>query len=94
MTNNIYNSVTSMMEDMDLNRHWQGEIVEIDADTQEVRVTAKTDRDKHIVISVHMETDVGLVIFLDSRHGVSPMFAQMVLENLAIQIDPTYYDDE
>jgi hypothetical protein len=28
-----------------------------------------------------------------SRHGqMSPLFAQLVLENLAIQISPEYYD--
>jgi hypothetical protein len=89
--NNIHNALSNMLQDMDISDHYEGRIFEVN-DGYDVTISAKLNPSKYVMIRVQHRQHQRIEITI-SRHGqMSPLFAQLVLENLAIQISPEYYD--
>ena len=88
--NTIHNALSDMLQDMDIAEHYQGTVHEVNDTLSFATISAKIDPTKAVVISIELTNKVEVKI-LEHKH-MSPMFAQMVLENLAIQINPDSYD--
>jgi hypothetical protein len=86
---NIHNAVDDMIQDMDLEGHYKADIIE-DGNAHIVTVTACVNPRKQVAFGVGMENErVRVHIVYQSQ--MSPLFAQLILENLAIQLDPNYF---
>lgn len=88
--NNLHDAVSDMLQDMDIGDHYQGVIHEINDTLSFVTISAKINSTKFVVISVERINKVDVKIH-EYKH-ISPIFAQMILENLAVQINSDYYD--
>jgi hypothetical protein len=86
---NIHNAVDDMIQDMDLQGHYKGEIIE-DGNAYVVAVTACINPQKQVAFRVGLENDKVRVRIVHQSQ-ISPLFAQLILENLAIQLDPNYF---
>ena len=86
---NIHNAVDDMIQDMDLEGHYKGEIIE-DGNAYVVAVTACINPQKQVAFRVALENDK-VRIRIVHQSQISPLFAQLILENLAIQLDPNYF---
>jgi hypothetical protein len=85
---NIHNAVDDMIQDMDLEGHYKADIIE-DGNAHIVTVTACVNPRKQVVFRITHENKVRVDIVYQSQ--MSPLFAQLILENLAIQLDPDYF---
>lgn len=88
--NNLHNALSDMLQDMDIGDHYQSAVHEVNDTLSFATISAKINPNKFVVISVECIKKVEVKI-LEHKH-ISPMFAQLILENLAIQINPDYYD--
>jgi len=80
----LQNAVDDMIQDMDLGDHYQGRI-----ENDLITVFARINPQKQVVFRVIHENKVRVEIVRQSH--ISPLFAQLILENLAIQLDPNYF---
>ena len=86
---NIHNAVDDMLQDMDIRDHYRAEITE-DGNSHIVTMTAHVNPRKQVAFGVGMENErVRVHIVYQSQ--MSPLFAQLILENLAVQLDPDYF---
>lgn len=93
MSHNIHNALSSMLQDMDISEHYEGYIYAVNELSYDVTISAKLNPSKFVMIRVEYPKQVQRIEITISRHGqISPLFAQLMLENLAIQISPGYYD--
>ena len=86
---NIHNAVDDMIQDMDLEGHYKGEIIE-DGNAYVVAVTACVNPQKQVAFRVGLENE-RVRVRIVHQSQISPLFAQLILENLAIQLDPNYF---
>jgi hypothetical protein len=86
---NIHNAVDDMIQDMDLGGHYKADIIE-DGNAHTVAVTACVNPQKQVAFRVGLENDKVRVRIIHQSQ-ISPLFAQLILENLAIQLDPNYF---
>jgi hypothetical protein len=86
---NIHNAVDDMIQDMDLQGHYKGEIIE-DGNAYVVAVTACINPQKQVAFRVALENE-RVRVRIVHQSQISPLFAQLILENLAIQLDPNYF---
>ena len=86
---NIHNAVDDMIQDMDLEGHYKGEIIE-DGNAYVVAVTACVNPQKQVAFRVDLENE-RVRVRIVHQSQISPLFAQLILENLAIQLDPNYF---
>jgi hypothetical protein len=93
MNHNIHNALSDMLQDMDIAEHYEGHVYEVNDVSCDITISAKLNPSKFVIIHVeHPKQDHHIEITI-SRHGqMSPLFAQLILENLAIQISPNFYD--
>jgi hypothetical protein len=85
----IHNAVDDMLQDMDIGDHYRAQIIE-DGNAHIVTVTAIVNPQKQVAFQVGLENErVRVRIVYQSQ--MSPLFAQLILENLAIQLDPDYF---
>lgn len=89
--NNIHNALSNMLNDMDIAQHYDANVYSIDEEHHDVVVHARINPNKFVMICV-MISDNNLEVKMVDHSQISPMFAQMILENLAIQINPDYYN--
>lgn len=87
--NDIHNALTDMLNDMDIADFFEGTV---EQPTDTVYLVTVQGQNKYAVIQIEYlnnfsEIDAKIVEF---RH-MSPLFAQLLLENLVIQINPDYY---
>jgi len=74
---------------MDIGDHYRAQITE-DGNSYIVTVTGIVNPRKQVAFGVGMENErVRVDIVYQSQ--MSPLFAQLILENLAIQLDPDYF---
>ena len=85
----IHNAVDDMIQDMDLADHYRAQITE-EGNLHIVTVTAHVNPQKQVAFCVGMENERVRVHIVYQRQ-ISPLFAQLILENLAIQLDPNYF---
>jgi hypothetical protein len=100
----IDNAVTHTLEEMDLENYIESHVDEIIPERR-YRVTFQERRNgnKKMVVNVEYRVEVGdlasddwdeyvIVTILDSR-GISPTLAEMIWEQLAVNLDENYFDD-
>jgi transketolase C-terminal domain/subunit len=85
----IHNAVDDMIQDMDLGGHYKADIIE-DGNAHIVAVSACVNPQKQVAFRVGLENDKVRVRIVHQSQ-ISPLFAQLILENLAIQLDPNYF---
>jgi hypothetical protein len=85
----IHNAVDDMIQDMDLGGHYKADIIE-DGNAHTVAVTACVNPQKQVAFRVCMENE-RVRVRIVHQSQMSPLFAQLILENLAIQLDPHYF---
>ena len=86
---NIHNAVDDIIQDMDLGGHYKAEVIE-DGNAHTVAVTACVNPQKQVAFRVCMENE-RVRVRIVHQSQMSPLFAQLILENLAIQLDPDYF---
>ena len=90
--NNIHNALSDMLQDMDISEHYEGAVRELSPASYDVSISAKLDPSKTVMFGVRYDNNFQKVeVKILSHTHFSPMFAQLILENLAIQINPDYY---
>jgi hypothetical protein len=86
---NIHNAVDDMLQDMDIGDHYRAQIIE-DGNSHIVAVTAHVNPQKQVAFRVGLENE-RVRVQMVHHSQISPLFAQLILENLAIQLDPNYF---
>jgi hypothetical protein len=93
MNHNINSALSDMIQDMDIGDQYSGSVRVIEDGHYEVTITAKQNANKFAVFDVeYYSTNTRVIVNLLRRSQLSPLFTEMLLENIAIQIDPNYYD--
>jgi len=85
----IHNAVDDMIQDMDLGGHYRAQIIE-DGNSFIVSVSANVNPQKQVAFRVALENE-RVRVRIVHHSQISPLFAQLILENLAIQLDPNYF---
>jgi len=87
--NDIHNAVSDMLNDMDIADFFDGVVQQHNDTLYDVVIDG---HGKHAVIRIEYlknfsEIEAKIIEF----HRMSPLFAQLLLENLVIQINPDFY---
>jgi len=85
----IHNAVDDMLQDMDIGDHYRAQIIE-DGNSFIVSVSANVNPQKQVSFRVALENE-RVRVRIVHQSQISPLFAQFILENLAIQLDPNYF---
>ena len=81
----LHNAADDMIQDMDLGDHYQARI-----ENDIVTVFARINPQKQVVLRVSRQENRVRVELV--RHSqIAPLFAQLILESLAVQLDPNYF---